>query len=381
MKIDWKIKALVAALVIAGAAYGGYQYYTQQQEAKQATAVETVQAERRDMKSTVSATGTITPVDSVEVSPKITARITSVLVKENDEVKAGQIVATLDGTDYEAKMNKAQYEVTNTRSKYNRISYLYSIGAKSQEEMEDAQFNYDTAQSNLVSAQSDVNNTIITAPMDGIVVGEPQTVGTMAVQGNNSPTVIMRIADLSSKQILAKVDETDIGSVKVGQDATFTVDSFTGKTFHAKVSKISQTDTGNTWNIKSSSSSSSSSSTSSASVIYYYVTLDVEDPENQLLPAMTARVDITTASRSNVLSVPLSTLKTDSNGSYVVLVHPDGTQENRYVETGIYDDEYVEILSGLEEGAVISSSYTAKKTSSSSSSGGSKNDRGGPPPM
>ena len=377
MKIDWKIKALVAALVIAGAAYGGYQYYTQQQEAKQATAVETVQAERRDMKSTVSATGTITPVDSVEVSPKITARITSVLVKENDEVKAGQIVATLDGTDYEAKMNKAQYEVTNTRSKYNRISYLYSIGAKSQEEMEDAQFNYDTAQSNLVSAQSDVNNTIITAPMDGIVVGEPQTVGTMAVQGNNSPTVIMRIADLSSKQILAKVDETDIGSVKVGQDATFTVDSFTGKTFHAKVSKISQTDTGNTWNIKSSSSSSSSSSTSSASVIYYYVTLDVEDPEGLLLPAMTARVEINTSQRSDALAVPISALKTDKNGSYVLRLNADGTQETVYVKTGIYSDEYVEILEGVSEGddIVISYSATAADTKKKLSH------PGGPPPV
>ena len=376
MKINWKVKAVIAGLVIAGCAFGGYRYYEGQQEAKQAASVETVTVGRRDMKSTVSATGTITPVNSVEVSPKITARITSVLVKENDEVRAGQVVATLDGTDYEAKRNKAQYEVTNTRSKYNRMSYLYSIGAKSQEELEDAQFSYDTAQSNLVSAESDVSNTIITAPMDGVVVGEPQSVGTMAVQGNNSPTVIMRIADLSSKQILAKVDETDIGSVKIGQEAVFTVDAYTGKTFHARVSKISQTDTANSWNIKTSSSSSSSSS-SSASVIYYYVTLDVEDPENLLLPAMTARVDITTASRSGVLAIPISTLKTDSAGSYVVIVHPDGTQENRYVETGIYDEDYVEILSGLEEGEAISASYTVKASSVNSS----KKTMGGPPPM
>ena len=378
MRMDWKIKAAIAALILAGGAFGGYHYYTGEQAAKQTAAVETVQAERRDMQSTVSATGTITPVDSVEVSPKITARITSVLVKENDEVTAGQIVATLDGTDYEAKMDQAQYKVTNTRSKYNRVAYLYSIGAKSKEELEDAQLDYDTAQSSLVSAQSDVSNTIITAPMDGVVVGEPQSVGTMAVQGNNSPTVIMRIADLSAKQILAKVDETDIGSVKVGQEAVFTVDAYTGKTFKARVSKISQTDTANTWNIKASSSSTSASSSSSASVIYYYVTLDVEDPEKQLLPAMTARVDITTASRSGVLAVPLTTLKTDSSGSYVILVHPDGSQENRYVETGIYDDEYVEILSGLEEGDVISAAYTAQKSSASSQS---KNVRGGPPPM
>ncbi len=375
MNMDWKVKAVAAALIIAGVAFGGYRYYTEQQEVKKVAAVETVQAGRRDMKSTVSATGTITPVESVEVSPKITARITSVLVKENDTVTAGQIVATLDGTDYEAQMNKAQYEVTNTKSKYDRAAYLYSIGAKSQEELEDVKLSYDTAQSNLVSAKSNVNNTIITAPMDGVVVGEPQTVGSMAVQGNNSPTVIMRIADLSSKQILAKVDETDIGSVRVGQQATFTVDSYTGKVFKARVSKISQTDTGNSWNIKSSSSSSSSNSSSTASVIYYYVTLDVEDPENLLLPAMTARVDITTASRQDVLSVPLTTLKTDSNGSYVIVVHPDGTQENRYVETGIYDDEYVEILSGLQAGEAVSSSYTVQKKS------GSNRGMGGPPHM
>ncbi len=370
MRIDWKIKAIAALLVLAGGAFGGYRYYTAQQETKQMAAVETVRAEHRDMKSTVSATGTITPVDSVEVSPKITARITSVLVKENDEVTAGQIVATLDGKDFEAKRDQAQYKVTNTKSKYNRTAYLYSIGAKSKEELEDARLDYDTAQSSLVSAESDVNNTIITAPMDGVVVGEPQSVGTMAVQGNSSPTVIMRIADLSSKQILAKVDETDIGSVKVGQEATFTVDAYTGKTFRARVSKISQTDTANSWNVNKSSSGSSSSSSSSASVIYYYVTLDVEDPENQLLPAMTARVDITTASRDGVLSVPLSALKTDSAGSYVILVHPDGQQENRYVETGIYDEDYVEILSGLEEGDEISSSYTAQKSSSKSSGRG-----------
>ena len=372
MKIDWKIKAIAALLVLAGGAFGGYRYYTAQQETKQMAAVETVRAEHRDMKSTVSATGTITPVDSVEVSPKITARITSVLVKENDEVTAGQIVATLDGKDFEAKRDQAQYKVTNTKSKYNRTAYLYSIGAKSKEELEDARLDYDTAQSILVSAESDVNNTIITAPMDGVVVGEPQSVGTMAVQGNSSPTVIMRIADLSSKQILAKVDETDIGSVKVGQEATFTVDAYTGKTFRARVSKISQTDTANSWNVNKSSSGSSSSSSSSASVIYYYVTLDVEDPENQLLPAMTARVDITTASRDGVLSVPLSALKTDSAGSYVILVHPDGQQENRYVETGIYDEDYVEILSGLEEGDEISSSYTAQKSSSKSSGRGAR---------
>lgn len=375
MKWNGKIKAGIALVLIASCAFGGWRYVQNQQRAKEAAAVETTEVIRMDLKSTVSATGTIRPVHSVEVSSKITARIKSVLVKENDEVTAGQTVALLDGKDYEAKRDQAQYKVTNTRAKYERVSYLYSIGADTQEQLEDARLNYDTAVSSLSEAESDMNEMTITAPMSGVVVGEPKTAGTMAVQGSDNPTVIMRIADLSSKQIQAKVDETDIGNVKVGQTATFTVDSYTGKTFTARVSKISQTDTGNSWD--TSNSSSSSSSSSSASVIYYYVTLDVDDPDNELLPAMTARVEINTADRPGALVVPISALKTDANGSYVVVKNPDGSQENRHVETGIYSDEYVEILGGLSEGEQIVNTYTAKSSSSSKSknSGGP----GGPP--
>ena len=361
-KIPGKVTAIIAVLIIAGGAFYGYKYYEGQQAAKQASAVETTKVVRMDMKSTVSATGTIQPVDSVEVSSKITARLKSVLVKENDKVTAGQTVATLDAKDYEAKRDQAQYKVTNTKAEYDRISYLYSIGADTQKQLEDAQMNYDTAVSELAQAESDAAETSITAPIDGTIVGEPKTVGTMAVATSDNPTVIMRIADLSSKQIKAKVDETDIGNVKVGQTATFTVDTYTDKTFTARVTKISQTDTSNSWDTSSSSTSSSSSSSSSASVIYYYVTLDVDDPDSLLLPAMTARVEINTADKSDVLAVPISVLKTDANGSYVVVQNADGSQENHYVTTGIYSDEYVEILSGLEEGEDVVSTYTAKKS-------------------
>ena len=357
----------LAAVLVAG---GVYWYVESSAADKSAQAVETVAVQRMDIKSTVEATGTIRPVDSVEVSSKITARINSVLVKENDTVTAGQVVATLDGKDYEAKRDQAQYRVTNTRAKYNRMSYLESIGAKSKSDLEDAEYNYDTAQSTLEEANSDANETIITAPISGVVVGEPKTAGTMAVQGSDNPTVIMRIADLSKKQIKAKVDETDIGNIRIGQEATFTVDAFTGKKFTARVSKISQTDVTNSWD----TSSSSSSTSSSTSVIYYYVTLDVDDPENLLLPAMTARVVINTADRNDALVVPLSTLKTDAAGSYVLVLQEDGTQETRYVETGIYSDEYVEILSGLSEGERVVSTYTAKIVPMSMQAGG-------PPPF
>ena len=376
MKLNWKLKAGVLAVLLAGCAFGGWHYYTAQQAAKQAAAVETTPVIRMDIKSTVSATGTIRPVDSVEVSSKITARLKTVEVKENDEVKAGQVVATLDAKDYAAKRDQAQYKVANTQAEYERIRYLYSIGAYTEKQLEDAQMNYDTAVSALSQAESDASETNILAPMDGTVVGEPKTVGTMAVATSDNPTVIMRIADLSKKKIMAKVDETDIGSVKVGQSATFTVDAYTDKTFTARVTKISQTDTANTWD--TSTSSSSASASSSAAVIYYYVTLEVDDPENLLLPAMTARVEINTADKPDALVVPISTLKTDANGSYVIVRNPDGSQENRYVQAGIYSDDYVEILDGLSEGEEVVSTYTAKKSSSSSKSS-SHGGPGGPP--
>ena len=367
MNIDKRVKYGIIAALTIGCFWGGYQYYSVQQATKQAQSTANTKAavKRMNLKSTVSATGTIKPVNSVEVSSKITARIKTVLVKENEIVKAGQTVATLDGKDYEAKREQAQYKVINTKAKFDRAAYLYKIGAYTQEQYEDAVYNYDTARSNLEVTESDLAETVITAPMDGIVVGEPKTPGTMAVQGVSNPTVIMRIADLSSKQIKAQIDETDIGSIRVGQKATFTVDAFTGKTFKAKVANISQTDVSNSWD------TSSSSTTGSSNVIYYYVTLDVEDPEGVLLPAMTARLDISTAQKKNVLAVPISALKTNRKGPYVILVNDDGTTSECPVKTGIYSDEYVEIIEGLEEGKNVSTAYkapssekTAKNTNS-----------------
>lgn len=375
IKLDKKVKIAVAAIIIATGAFGGYEYYQTQQAAKQVAAVETAPVTRMNLKSVVSATGTIKPVDSVEVSPKITARISQVLVKENDRVTAGQTVAVLDGKDYQAKQDQAQLKVSNTQLEYQRAQELYDLGAGTKQALDTAKFNYDTAVSALTDAQSNVAETIITAPMDGIVVGEPKSVGTMAVQGNSNPTVIMYIANTSQKQIMAKIDETDIGQIQVGQDATFTVDTYTGQTFTAHVSKISQTDTSNTWNTTGTSSTTSSSS-SSASVIYYYVTLDVDDPDDVLKLGMTARVEINTSEKENALVVPIAALKTNDKGSYVLRVNDNGQTEQVNVTTGIYSDEYVEILSGLDEGDKVSITYNASKSSSKSN-----NNRQGPPPM
>lgn len=369
VKLKKWAKIILVLVVVIIAIVTGYKYYAQKQEEAKKPVVNTAQVQYMSMKSIVSATGTIKPVESVEVSSKITARVKQVLVKENDTVTQGQTVALLDGKDYETQKEQAEFTLKNAKIIYDRTNYLYNIGAKSKEDLDNVQYNYDTAQSKLEEAESNLSETVIVSPMDGVVIGEPVTDGTMAVQGNSNPTVIMRIADLSRKQIFAKVDETDIGSVRVGQKATFTVDAYNGKTFTATVSKISQTDMDNSWNI---SNSSSSSSSSSAAVIYYSVTLDVDDPEGLLMPSMTARVEIETANKDSALAVPLSALKTDKNGTYVIVIKDDGTTENRYVETGIYGDEFVEIINGLSENEKVDVTMVKKSTTATSA-------RPGPP--
>ena len=380
--MKWKI--LIVAVLLIGAAVG-YKFYTDKVVAETVKTYETEKVVRMDLTKTVSATGTVQPRDSVEVSGKVTARIQEILVEENDHVTEGQVVAILDGKDYQAQLDQANFTLTNARQKLERTEKLYKIGAKSLEELQDAQYEYDRAKSSVELAEDNVNQTVITAPMDGVVVGEPKTPGTMAVQGSTNPTVIMRIADLSEKLVKAKVDETDIGNVAVGERATFTVDAYPDKTFRAEVTKISQTDTANSWDTNNSSSSNSNSSSSNA-VIYYYVTFSAPDEENLLLPAMTARLDIIVGQVRDALCVPIDALKTDAQGSYVEKITKDeqgkDVAEKIYITVGLYGEEFVEVTGGnLNPGDDISTTYEAENKKSSSQGGGFGGGRRMGPPI
>lgn len=372
-----KLKIFIVILILAGIV-AGYKFYAEKSEINSAVTYETEKVRRMDLTKTVSATGTVQPKNSVEVSSKITARIKEILVKENEKVTAGQVVAILDGKDFEAARDQAQFSLTNALQKLERTEKLYKIGAKSLEELQNAQFEYDKAKTTLDKTEADVSETVIVAPMDGVVVGEPQTAGTMAVQGTSNPTIILRIADLSEKLVKAKVDETDIGNIKVGERANFTVDAFPDEKFLASVNKISQTDTSNSW---STSNSTSSSSSSSNTVIYYYVTFNAPDPKNLLLPAMTARLDIIVGQVKNALCVPISAVKTDGKGSYVEKITKDekGQQnaEKIYITVGLYGEEFVEVASGklnIDDDISVTYQAAAKKTLTPN------NRRMGPPP-
>lgn len=369
----------IGLVVLLGAGGAGWYYY-QTQQTKTTAVQETATVTRGKITSTVAATGTVKPFDAVDISAQVSALVKEIKVKENDYVTAGQVLAVLDDKSLETTLNKARYNLNNMASTYQRLSYLHSIGAKSDSDLEAALLDYQTAQASYSEAQSNVEKTTLLSPMAGIVLGDPVSVGTLVTAGVNNPTVIMMIGDVSRKIVKVKVDETDIGQVKVGQSATFTVDAFPNQTFTATVSKIGQLST-STSTISPSSSSSTSSSTSSSSsssnsVVYYYVTLNVDDPDNLLKVDMTARVNIKIGEKDKALLIPLSALKTNTGGQHVSVLR-GGKTENVTVTTGLTNNENVEILSGLQEGDKLVISYTKSQTSASSSS---KRD-GGPPPM
>jgi len=368
------IISIVILLVIAGGSF----YYYQGIKNKTAAAVETVSVTRGTVIASVSATGTVKPADSVDISSQITAQVKEIKVKENDMVQAGQVLAILDDKALETTLEQARYQVNNTAAKYKRAQYLNSIGAKSNADLEDALLNYQTAMSSYDEDKSNLDKTTLVSPMSGVVLGEPVSVGTLVTAGVNDPTIIMMIGDVSRKIVKVKVDETDIGKVKVGQSATFTVDAYQNKTFTGRVSKIGQISTSTTKMSSSttSTSSSSTSTSSSSSVIYYYVTLAVDDPDNLLRTEMTARVNIKIDEKNDALLIPLAALKTSTNGQYVTILRDNGSNENIPVTVGLITTDQVEVISGVAEGDKLVISYTKSQSQSSS-----KQKDNGPPPM
>jgi len=294
-----------------------------------------VKAERSDLLSIVSATGTIKPVNIVDISSKITAQIKEMKVKENDMVKAGQVLVVLEDTGLQAQVIQAKERLNNAAANYERIKRLKTVGALSDQQLDNARMDYNIAQAGYDEVVSKLNESVITSPIDGVVIGKPLPAGQTVAQGVNNPMVILTVADMSKMQIEALVDESDIGNIVVGQKATFTVDAYPDQKFNGVVSGISQ------------------KATVQQNVIYYTVIIDVNDAKNLLKPSMTARVDIAVKESKNALSLPLSAVRSDKDSKYVVVMNKEGQTENIPVTTGIMAEDRVEILSGLNEGDMV----------------------------
>lgn len=315
-------------LVLALCLVGGLMYYYKSKIP--VAAVNTISVSRGDIKAEVAATGTISAVNSVDISSRVTGLITEVKVKENDRVEQGQVLVVLDDTTLKSQVAQYKAQLANYEAIYERTKKLAAVGAVAQQQLDTDRTSYLVAKSNYENYVSQQSYYVITAPIDGVVVGKPTPAGQTVAQGISSPQVIMTIADLSKMQIKVMVDETDIGKVREGQAVTFTVDAYSGKTFTGKVTTISR------------------SATTTSNVVYYPVYVEVDSAEGLLFPSMTARVNICIGESQSALVIPLSAFKEDKGEKYVQVM-VNGQMQNVAVTLGLSDDEKVEILSGLNE--------------------------------
>lgn len=325
--------AIVAVAVMAGVfLYGN--------KTKPAVTGSTFTVERGNLVSSVSATGTVKPVNIVDISSKISGRIKEVKVNENDVVKEGQILLLLDDDKLNAQVTQAYARMANADANYKRNQRLNSIGAIADQQLDSARMDYIVAKANYDDAASQLEDTVIRSPINGNVIGKPIPAGQTVAPGLSNPMVLLTVADMSKMQVETQVDETDIGKVVVGQKAIFSVDAYPGKNFKGVVSNISQRA-----NIQQ-------------NVVYYTVLIDVEETNaNSLKPTMTARVSINAGERKNILVVPLSALKSNKGQQYVQMIE-NGQVQNMPVVTGLIGEDRVEVVSGVSEGDQIQLSQT-----------------------
>lgn len=361
MKINlkWTGAALAALIIIGGGWYGYSRMHT---EIKQEYTLGKV--EKGNIGLRIDATGTIEPVNSVDLSATASGTLEQVLVKQNEQVTKGQKLAVIESKALTSTQQEALNTLNNKQSYYQRLHSLYKQGAVSFQTMDDAKLDYLNAKAAYEKAQADVNDTIVFAPMDGTVIGEPMKTGETVSQGLSSQMVIMTIADLSSMQIELLVDETDIGGVAIGQNVEFTVDAYPDRTFHGVVSNISKKEY------------SSSSSSSSSSVVYYTVYVNINSNELQgLYPSMTARATIKGKEDTDALIVPVTAVRSDTEGSYVYKME-SGKLKKVYIKTGITTDTKVEVTSGLSAGdQVVTSGTISQETAAAKDT--DKQKRGG----
>ena len=326
-----KYMIIVAALVLAGS-YGGYKYYQSTQQT--AETIKLGKVTRGDLTETVSATGSLTALDNVDISSKITGRIVEVLVKENQHVNAGDVLVRLDDTALKATLAQMEAKLINAQLTYNRDRDLLNRGAISQATYDAAYADYLVAKSNYEKASSDVNDTIITTPINGYIIGKPTPVGQTISSGISTPQVIMSVATLDNMEIEALVDESDIGQVKEGQKVKFTVDAYPEETFMGTVRLLSK------------------KATTENNVIYYKVYVTVDDAKGKLLPTMTARAEFIISEAKDVTMVPLNCIYTEGKRRYVK-VYNEKTKETKDVDVSVglsNDNNIVVTGADLQEG-------------------------------
>lgn len=355
--------AVAAAVVLLLRKPGGKQGFT----------YETAIVTRGDISTFVTATGTIEPVTEVQVGTQVSGIIDRLFVDYNAVVKEGQIIAEMDKVTLKSDLASAQaaYDGNKAEYKYQEKNYirskeLYAKKLISDAEYEQAEYNYEMAKSAyhsseaaLAKAERNLSYATIASPIDGIVIDRAVEEGQTVAAGFETPTLFTLAADLTRMQVVADVDEADIGGVKEGQRATFTVDAYPDDTFEGTVTQIRLGST--------SSSASSVTATTSESVVTYEVVITADNPELKLKPRLTANISIFTEEKEDVLCVPSKALRftpefpligkkdivKDCEGQYRLWARSGNVFTAIPVMPGISDGVMTEITGGIAEGTEI----------------------------
>jgi len=328
----------------------------------------------------VEASGTIKPINTIAVGTQVSGTVAAIYVDFNSQVKKGQLLAELDPSLFQSNVDQSKAKLSNAqaayskamanleykRNNYQRYEHLYAKNYVSRDDVELARSNYLTAQADVAAAraemnasQATLNNNLtnlgyskITSPVDGTVISRAVDVGQTVAASFNTPTLFEVAEDLTKMQIETSVSEADIGKIKVGQDAEYTLDGYPNKTFRGNVTQVRL------------------ASTTTNNVVTYTVIISVDNSDGFAIPGMSANVSIITGQAKDVLVVDNKALKFspadnkqkfDNQGVWIL----KGNEPVRVdVELGLSDDSKTQIISKdihEKDKVIISSTIKGKK--------------------
>ena len=373
-----KKKIILIAVSIAVVAGAGFWLFGSS-KAQHKVTYETAVVTRGEISESITATGTIEPVTEVEVGTQVSGIIDKIYADYNSVVTKGQLIAEMDRVTLQSEVasQRAAYNGAKAEYEYQQKNYERNRGLHEKQLISDTDYeqsvynyekaksNYESSQESLAKAERNLSYATITSPIDGVVINRAVEEGQTVASGFETPTLFTIAADLTQMQVVADVDEADIGGVEEGQRVSFTVDAYPNDTFEGTVTQI---------RLGEDSSTSSGSSTSNT-VVTYEVVISAPNPDLKLKPRLTANVTIYTLDRKDVLSVPARALRftperpligendivKDCESPHKLWTREGNTFTAHPVTVGISNGINTEIISGISEGATIVTEATIGK--------------------
>ena len=359
-KVWYAIGVLVVILIAWSMLRGG--------KKEEKVSFETIKVEKKNIHTSITATGTIEPVTSVTVGTQVSGIVSKLYVDYNSVVKKGQVIAELDRTNLISELNTAKANLASSESSmayekanYSRYKTLYDKGLVSADEYESALLSYRKAtedvnakRESVKKAQTNLGYATITSPIDGVVLSKSVEEGQTVAASFNTPELFSIAQDLTDMRVIADIDEADIGGVKEGQRVSFTVDAFPDDHFEGQVTQVRQ------------------QATTESNVVTYEVVISAPNKDLKLKPGLTANVTIFTMEKNDVMAVPSKALRfipteallekgqtiSDCEGDHKVWTLEDNTFKAHKVEIGTSNGVMTEIISGIPEGMEILTDFT-----------------------